>query len=100
MRRTNGATSAGRRSSLGFAGSIYLTRKNKLTWEWLVTFGCGLLWFVGAGFYLYMALAGMTNPPMQWGYPRTVEGFMHALTRGQYEKTNPSDFFGDPLHFV
>ncbi len=50
---------------------------------------CGLCFAVGAGFYFYMPLAGMTNPPLQWGYPRTWEGFIHALTRGQYEKTNP-----------
>lgn len=68
--------------------------------EWLVAVICGLVWVGGAAFYLYMALAGMTNPPMQWGYPRTVEGFIHAFTRGQYEKANPTDFFGDPLRFV
>jgi tetratricopeptide (TPR) repeat protein len=67
--------------------------------EWLVVFGCGLCFVCGAAFYLYMPLAGMTNPPMQWGYPRTVEGFFHALTRGQYEKTNPSDIIGDPGRF-
>jgi tetratricopeptide (TPR) repeat protein len=32
----------------------------------------------------------MTNPPLNWGYPRTVEGFKHAFTRGQYEQTNPN----------
>ncbi len=52
---------------------------------------CGGFWMLGAAFYLYMPLAGMSTPPMQWGYPRTVEGFIHALTRGQYEKTNPTD---------
>ena len=56
------------------------------------------MWILGASFYFYMPLAGMTIPPMQWGYPRTVEGFIHALTRGQYEKGNPTSgldkFFG------
>ena len=52
---------------------------------------CGMLWLAGAAFNLYMPIAGMSTPPMQWGYPRTVEGFIHALTRGQYEKTNPTD---------
>src|SRR5436309_9264235 len=47
-----------------------------------------------------MPLAGMSNPPMEWGYPRTVEGFFHALTRGQYEKANPTDVFGDPKRFI
>ncbi len=83
----------------GICGAFYLTAKNKLSWEWLVGLACAALWVAGAGFYLYMPLAGMSCPPMQWGYPRTVEGFFHALTRGQYEKTNPVDFFGDPLRF-
>ena len=56
----------------------------------------GLLWLAGASFYFYEAIAGMTNPPMEWGYPRTVEGFFHALTRGQYDKINPTDFLHDP----
>lgn len=72
----------------------------KMGWEWLVMLICGLCWIGGAAFYFYMPLAGMTNPPMQWGYPRTVEGFIHAFTRGQYEKTNPTDVFGDPLRFL
>ncbi|MEY4387458.1 MAG: hypothetical protein RLY20_2741 [Verrucomicrobiota bacterium] len=67
------------------------TRKDGL--EWLFVLACGLLWLFGAGFNLYMPLSGMSTPPMQWGYPRTLEGFIHALTRGQYEKTNPTNFF-------
>ena len=31
---------------------------------------------------------------MNWGYPRTWEGFLHALTRGQYDKTNPTSDLG------
>ena len=74
------------------------TRKRGL--EWLIVVGLGLVWVAGASFYFYEAIAGMTNPPMQWGYPRTVEGFIHAFTRGQYEKTNPTDIFGDPMRFI
>ena len=66
----------------------------------LVVLICGAFFLVGAAFYLYMPLAGMSNPPMQWGYPRTVEGFIHALTRGQYEKANPTNFITDPMRFV
>ena len=58
------------------------------------------LWLVGASIYFWMPLSSMSNPPMNWGYPRTVEGFIHALSRGQYEKTNPTDFFNDPLRLV
>lgn len=58
-----------------------------------------LLWAVGVGFYFYMPIASMSNPPMNWGYPRTVEGFFHVLSRGQYERANPSNFLSDPVHF-
>ena len=37
---------------------------------------------------------------MQWGYPRTVEGFFHAISRGQYEQPNPTNLFTEPLRFV
>ena len=56
----------------------------------------GLFYLLGAAFYFYMPLASMTNPPMNWGYPRTWEGFLHALTRGQYERANPTS---DPLRW-
>ena len=72
----------------------------KLGREWLVVMICGVCWIVGAAFYFYMPLAGMSNPPMQWGYPRTVEGFIHAFTRGQYEKANPTDIIHDPMRFI
>lgn len=68
--------------------------------EWLPVMICGLCWIVGAAFYFYMPLAGMTNPPMEWGYPRTVEGFIHAFTRGQYEKTNPTNIIMHPGTFL
>jgi thioredoxin-like negative regulator of GroEL len=65
--------------------------------DWLVTIGSGGAFAVGMSFYLYMALAGMSNPPMQWGYPRTIEGFIHAFTRGQYEKITPTNGAGEGL---
>jgi tetratricopeptide (TPR) repeat protein len=68
--------------------------------EWKAVLFMGLLWLAGASFYFYMPIAGMTDPPMQWGYPRTVEGFFHALSRGQYEKANPSDLIHDPGRFI
>ena len=57
----------------------------------------GLCFVVGALFYFYMPITSATNPPMNWGYPRTWEGFVHAFTRGQYEKTTPST---NPLIFI
>ncbi len=41
---------------------------------------------LGVSFYAYMPIVSdLRNPPMNWGYPRTWEGFKHALQRGQYE---------------
>src|SRR6185503_6999589 len=45
----------------------------------------------------------MSNPPLNWGYPRTVAGFFHAFTRGQYEKIAPTfghDLVGDVSKYV
>ena len=82
-------------------GCVWLMIRTKkfLTEGWVVTI-MAALWVFGAAFYLYMAVAGMSNPPMQWGYPRTVEGFFHALTRGQYEQPSPTDVFNSPGRVV
>ena len=70
---------------------VYMVRDaGKLGTEWLATFIGGVAWAVGVAFYLYMALASMSNPPLNWGYPRTVQGFFHAFTRGQYERIHPT----------
>ena len=54
-----------------------------------------LLAEIGVAFYLYLPFASEQNPPMNWGYPRTWEGFMHAVTRGQYEAIVPTDIFSE-----
>jgi len=61
--------------------------------EGLKVIWSGLAYAGGAVFYLFMPLASMTNPPINWGYPRTWLGFMHAFTRGQYQQTNPTTDF-------
>ena len=54
---------------------------------------------IGVAFYLYMPIVSdLRNPPMNWGYPRTWEGFQHALSRGQYERIKPAPIF--TLHFM
>ena len=58
-----------------------------------------LLAQLGVAFYLYMPIVSdLRNPPMNWGYPRTWEGFQHALSRGQYERIKPAPIF--TLHFL
>lgn len=52
-----------------------------------------LLMFIGLAFYLYMPVSSDQNPPINWGYPRTWQGFMHAVTRGQYERVKLAAVF-------
>src|SRR5436190_12968164 len=89
--------------AVGFtAAFVWLIRMTKMfSKEWAITLGTGGSWILGAAFYLYMPIAGMTDPPMQWGYPRTLEGFIHALTRGQYDKIHPTAGVGNnPIEVV
>jgi tetratricopeptide (TPR) repeat protein len=86
---------------LALAAFGYLAWKSwKLDVGWLVVFVCLIFWTFGLAFYLYEPISGMTDPPMQWGYPRTLEGFFHAISRGQYEKVDPTDIIHNPLRFV
>ncbi len=85
--------------SLVTAGWLAVRTKGLLS-EWKPVVLMGLLWILGFSFYFYMPLAGMTNPPMQWAYPRTVDGFFHALTRGQYDQPNPINILVEPGRFI
>jgi hypothetical protein len=73
---------------------------HKIFTEWRPVLGLGSLWLLGAAFYFYMPLTCMTNPPMQWCYPRTVPGFIEAITRGQYEQPNPLNVLTDSGRFL
>ncbi|MBV9464299.1 MAG: DUF2723 domain-containing protein, partial [Verrucomicrobiae bacterium] len=52
---------------------------------------------LGLSFVVYMPLASKTNPPMNWSYTSTMNGFLHSITRGQYdslkEARSAQDFF-------
>ena len=75
-------------------------KTEKLFTEWKACLIMGAAWVAGVSFYFYMPVSCMTVPPMQWGYPRTVEGFFHALSRGQYETAHGLDIFSDPQRFL
>jgi len=47
--------------------------------------------------YGYMPLASSTNPPMNWGYPRTAEGFFYSINRTQYSYANISGLILDTI---
>ena len=52
-----------------------------------------LLIELGLLFYLFMPFASAHNPPINWSYPRMWEGFINALTRGQYSAVVFADIF-------
>ena len=77
-------------------GLFFVERKLFTQWKRVVI--SGLLVVLGLSFYVgYMPVASEQNPPMNWGYPRTVEGFFHAVGRGQYERIDPFENFKDIL---
>ena len=69
--------------TVGAGFLVFLLLRRKLT-EWRQ--GLLILVAVGAGLlpYAYMPLASSTNPPMNWGYCSTPEGFFYAINRSQY----------------
>jgi hypothetical protein len=67
---------------------------------WRTVCVAGLLFVLALSLYLYLPISSMTNPPMNWGYPRTVEGFFHTITRGQYEMISPGHPLDDPMRFA
>ena len=83
-----------------FTGGWLALKTQSAGTEWKTLLLMGLLWVAGVSFYFYEAISGMTVPPMQWGYPRTVEGFFHALSRGQYETAHGLNVFSDPSRFM
>ena len=76
------------------------TKTGKILTEWKSILMMAMMWAVGVLVYLYEPISGMTDPPMQWGYPRTVEGFFHALSRGQYGVGEGTNVFMDPTRFA
>ena len=67
--------------ALAFGLFIWL-RKFRVRWRLIaylpIVIAAGLLP------YAYMPLASATNPPMNWGYTRSAEGFFFSINRSQY----------------
>jgi tetratricopeptide (TPR) repeat protein len=60
--------------------------RRKLT-EWRLGLLIPIAVVAGLLPYLYMPLASSTNPPMNWSYTSTKEGFFYAINRSQYGGT-------------
>jgi hypothetical protein len=76
---------------VGIGAAIVATKTRQFGSAWRPGLLCGLFFLLGLGCYFYLPIASMTNPPMNWAYPRTAEGFIHLITRGQYERPNILD---------
>lgn len=77
---------------VAFIAAVVFTRR--FGTEWKAALFCAALFLVGGTAYYYEPIAGMTTPPVNWGYPRTTEGFMHLVERGQFARLNPTHDFG------
>ena len=73
----------------GFAIALVVLTRRVLT-EWKTMALCAACFLLGLVPYFYLPVASMTNPPVNWGYPRTVQGFYHVVNRGQYERIHPT----------
>lgn len=67
----------------------FVTRAMFTCWRTVLT--SGLCFVLGLLPYFLVPVFSMTTPPMDWGHPRTVEGFLYVVSRGQYERVYPAD---------
>ena len=82
-------------TTVAWGGLSFLTKS--FFSEWKITSLCAFLFFFGVSFNFLLPVFSMTTPPVNWGYPRTVEGFFHVLSRGQFESLNPANSFTELL---
>jgi hypothetical protein len=84
------------------AGALLGVKLRRLMTGWKPVLPGMVSLALGLSFYLYLPVASMTNPPLNWGYARTAEGFVHLVSRGQYEAPYPThrlDRFAQQLGF-
>ena len=67
-----------------WAGFLLLVIVRRKLTEWRQGLLLFVAVFVGLLPYAYMPFASSTNPPMNWSYCSTPEGFFYAINRSQY----------------
>lgn len=78
----------------GVAGIVGLVAGlNTQWWQPRRALACAGVFLAAISIYFYMPIAAWTNPPMNWGYAGTRAGFLHAITRGQYEQVKAFEIF-------
>ncbi|HUS36535.1 MAG TPA: DUF2723 domain-containing protein [Verrucomicrobiae bacterium] len=76
-------------TATAIAWMICWWRSGKPLGEFKCSITCIALFSGGLLLCFLSPVLSMTNPPMNWGYPRTEEGFAHVLSRGQYDSFAP-----------
>jgi len=76
--------------SMCVVGGVLIVYTRRVGTEWKPALLCVLGLLLGLAAYLYVPIASMSNPPVNWGYPRTAEGFLHVISRGQFERVHPT----------
>ncbi len=66
------------------AGLLVLVLVRRANLEWRLIAYLPFVVALGLLPYAYMPLASSTNPPMNWAYTRTPEGFFFSFNRSQY----------------
>ena len=66
------------------AGFLLLMVVRRFQVEWRLVAYLPFVVALGLLPYAYMPLASSTNPPMNWAYTRTPEGFFFSFNRSQY----------------
>lgn len=61
---------------------LVVARRFRIEWRLIAYLPFVVL--IGLLPYAYMPIASSTNPPMNWGYTRTAEGFYFSFNRSQY----------------
>jgi hypothetical protein len=68
---------------------VLIVKTRRLFTRWVAILACWCLLILGLAPCLCLPIASMTNPPVNWAYPRTFEGFVHLVSRGQYPGLSP-----------
>jgi hypothetical protein len=76
---------------------LQVTRTRGFGSHWKAALGCAGSLLLGLSLYLYVPIASMSTPPVDHGYPRTLDGFLHVLSRGQFERVHPTIGLGTLL---
>ena len=66
---------------VGF-GALLVLKRFRVAWRLVAYLPFAVV--LGLLPYAYMPLASSTNPPMNWAYTRTAEGFYFSFNRSQY----------------